>query len=124
MGQKVLVSVAVLVLACASGACSSGGDAGDPGVGPSGLTVGAPCTKDVQCSFKCDNNTCTKACKVDLDCPAGTVCITSDSGKCAIACVNDTGCAGIGGAGTGTAAYVCREVSKTDGTKANVCRQP
>lgn len=111
-----------LVAVVAAG-CSSG-EAGDPGVGPSGLTVGAACTKDAQCSFKCDNNTCTKPCKADPDCPAGTVCITSDSGKCAIACVNDTSCAGIGGGTTGTAAYVCREVGKMDGAKANVCRQP
>lgn len=104
--------------------CSSESATTDPGVGPSGVLVGAPCTSDSQCSFKCDHNTCTKACKADADCPSGTACITSDSGKCAIPCVTDASCAGIGGTGTGTAAYVCRESTLVSGGKTNVCRQP
>lgn len=105
--------------------CSSGGSTTDPGVGPTGLVVGATCTKDAQCTYKCDNNTCTKACKSDLDCPGGTVCITSDSGKCAIVCVDNSSCTGVGGSTAGSAAYVCRAETKLDGTgKANVCREP
>ena len=107
-------------LACGGNAQTFSDPYGPGAVGPTGTVVGAPCTTDTQCRFKCKDGACTVPCRSDLDCPVGSLCIDDDGGICAVTCRSTPDCAGIG-----TPTFVCKEKDRKgfDG-KATVCRKP
>jgi hypothetical protein len=107
------VSVASLVLACASAGC---GD--DDHIGAGGLLVGAACRDDFDCASECarggdfPDGTCTLACRNDLDCPGGTFCIDKQGGICLLACGIDAHC---------RPGYHCKHQKNRGGGDSDVC---
>lgn len=105
-----IVTVALLLGACASN------------VGPDGLAVGGPCVDAFDCvtgsfclrTLATPDGTCTTVCAVDADCRSGSRCIDTGEGACLLSCETDEDCSRPG--------YTCREKPSrgTSGT-APVC---
>jgi len=99
---------------------------GKPAVGPQGHSVGAACATDRDCEKRCvfeddfggASGYCTLGCATDQECPAGTACITTQGGICAVTCNTNADCAGFG------RAFVCKSKTRQSGGPVNVCRLP
>ena len=71
-------------------------------VGSEGLTVGASCSNDFDCNYRCvrgedyPGGMCTMDCTSSNECPSDTSCIDDEGGICAIECNTDGDCADHG----------------------------
>jgi hypothetical protein len=115
---KRMKHLCIAILAMFAFAC--GGDS-DPDVGPQGLKVGGPCTGSSSCdsASMClmegdfPGGMCVVACDQQSDCPAGSRCISNESGICMPSCGGDDDC---------RSGYACRERSDEEGGgKSMVC---
>jgi len=114
----------MLVAVAACGPSWGDGRYGD-GVGPTEITVGAPCAIDADCVDHCERSDhypggmCTLRCRDDLDCPLGTNCIDDSGGICAISCADSLVCRDFG------PGYACDDRDRHNGKdKVFVCRAP
>jgi hypothetical protein len=101
-----------------------------PDVGPTGKTVGAPCTgksSDYSCdeiclTFRNVGVMCTMRCRTDLDCLVGTACTdiplaNSSDRACAPRCETDNECAAY------NRGFICIP-SRSGSDAPPVCRDP
>ncbi|HEX8954480.1 MAG TPA: hypothetical protein VF945_21645 [Polyangia bacterium] len=96
-----------------------------PHVGAAGTDVGAACTSNAQCASVCLQNNgnwpggmCTILCNSDVQCPKGSVCVSSNGGVCAVSCTQPADCAGFG------RGFTCDAADHVTGGQALVCRVP
>lgn len=83
--------------------------------------VGSRCESDRDCDEQClldsgdfPGGFCTVGCDTDNDCPAGTLCMSTNGGVCLYACP-DFDCDRLG------PGWGCRARSRESGGDANVC---
>jgi hypothetical protein len=78
-------------------------------VGPDGRVIGGPCLDELDCAagsycltgLDYPDGTCTTNCRQDADCRGGSVCVEEEAGICLLPCTVDEDCARDG--------YVCRD---------------
>jgi hypothetical protein len=105
--------VLLFIMVCLGGVAGCGDD-GTSGVGTEGDVVGGPCTDTSECAdgSTCldegdfPGGTCTVACDDDADCPAGSLCISSEGGVCLLPCDSKDEC---------REGYECEGKSKQNG---------
>jgi hypothetical protein len=116
MRDLLLVLMGVWTIA----ACGDDGGSVD-GVGIDGDVVGGPCVDSSECADTSvcldegdfPGGTCTVACDEDADCPAGSLCISSEGGVCLLPCDSKDDC---------REGYECEGKSKQNGDgESKVC---